>query len=386
MKLHTSPFVRAAGATALALGLVLSTQTAAAAAPQTAAPVSPAQTAAMQSAFGLTATEVAGLITAEAEAAEVEAGLRTRLGTAFGGAVFDIDTRELTVQVTDRAVFGTVRSAGAVPQLVGNGEAGLSAIIADLDAAGDTAAASVHGWYADTARDRVVIEVDPGRGADAERLITQAGVDAGAVLIEEAADRPQLHTDLVGGDPYYFQDGGSWYVCSIGFGVEGGYVTAGHCGDTGTDTWYDVPGTQQIGTVAGSVFPRQDSAWVQITSSGFTSTALVGSNSGPVTVTGSQEAPVGASVCRSGRTTGWHCGVIEAKDQTVRYPRGQHVHGLTRTSACAEGGDSGGPFVSGTQAQGVTSGGSGDCTSGGTTYYQPVNPILERWNLTLLTG
>jgi streptogrisin C len=52
---------------------------------------------------------------------------------------------------------------------------------------------------------------------------------------------------------------------------------------------------------------------------------------------------------------------------------------------CAEPGDSGGPFVSGTQAQGVTSGGSGDCTSGGTTFFQPVNPILSDFGLTLKT-
>lgn len=34
----------------------------------------------------------------------------------------------------------------------------------------------------------------------------------------------------------------------------------------------------------------------------------------------------------------------------------------------------------------MTSGGSGDCTSGGTTYFQPVNPILQEFGVTLLTG
>jgi streptogrisin C len=33
----------------------------------------------------------------------------------------------------------------------------------------------------------------------------------------------------------------------------------------------------------------------------------------------------------------------------------------------------------------VTSGGSGDCTSGGTTYFQPINPILNAYGLTLIT-
>jgi streptogrisin C len=93
---------------------------------------------------------------------------------------------------------------------------------------------------------------------------------------------------------------------------------------------------------------------------------------------------VGAAICRSGSTTGTRCGVIQAKNQTVNYPEGA-VTGLTRTNVCAEGGDSGGPWLSGDQAQGVTSGGSGNCTTGGTTFFQPLNEILATNNLTLVT-
>nr|WP_308167771.1 trypsin-like serine protease [Catellatospora tritici] len=53
---------------------------------------------------------------------------------------------------------------------------------------------------------------------------------------------------------------------------------------------------------------------------------------------------------------------------------------------CAEPGDSGGSLIAGSQAQGVTSGGSGNCTSGGTTYFQPVNEILQAFSLTLMTS
>ena len=67
----------------------------------------------------------------------------------------------------------------------------------------------------------------------------------------------------------------------------------------------------------------------------------------------------------------------------MTYPQGT-VTGLTRTNVCAEPGDSGGSFISGSQAQGVTSGGSGNCTSGGTTYFQPVNEILSAYGLTLV--
>lgn len=109
------------------------------------------------------------------------------------------------------------------------------------------------------------------------------------------------------------------------------------------------------------------------------------SGSTTVRVAGSSESAVGASICRSGSTTGWRCGTVQAKNQTVRYPQGA-VTGMTRTNACAEPGDSGGSWLSGTQAQGVTSGGSGNCSSGGTTYFQPVNEILSAYGLRLVTS
>ena len=100
---------------------------------------------------------------------------------------------------------------------------------------------------------------------------------------------------------------------------------------------------------------------------------------------GSREAPVGATVCRSRSTTGWHCGTIQAKHASVRYPQGL-ITGVTQTDVCAEPGDFGGSWLTGNQAQGVTSGGSGDCTDGATTYFQPVNEILFRYGLHLITA
>jgi streptogrisin C len=110
-----------------------------------------------------------------------------------------------------------------------------------------------------------------------------------------------------------------------------------------------------------------------------------GSGGANITVRGSTQASVGSSICRSGSTTGYRCGTIQQHNATVRYAQGT-VTGLTRTSACAEPGDSGGSFISGSQAQGVTSGGSGNCSVGGTTYHQPVNEILSVYGLTLRTG
>ncbi|MGW3965856.1 trypsin-like serine protease [Amycolatopsis sp. NPDC005003] len=44
---------------------------------------------------------------------------------------------------------------------------------------------------------------------------------------------------------------------------------------------------------------------------------------------------------------------------------------------CAEGGDSGGPlFTRDGAAIGITSGGSGNCRTGGVTFFQPVTTAL----------
>jgi len=104
-----------------------------------------------------------------------------------------------------------------------------------------------------------------------------------------------------------------------------------------------------------------------------------------VTITGSTEAAVGASVCKYGATTGWQCGTIQGKNQTITFPEGT-LTGLTRTNVCTEPGDTGGPFVSGTQAQGVLVAGSGNCSSGGTSYFLPVNRVLSMYGLTILAG
>ncbi|CAM3969627.1 S1 family peptidase [Streptomyces albus] len=175
--------------------------------------------------------------------------------------------------------------------------------------------------------------------------------------------------------------------CSIGFsvkrGTQGGFVTAGHCGTVGTSTsGYN---QQAQGTFQGSTFPGRDYAWVATNSNWTPRPTVNGYGRGDVTVAGSTQAPVGASVCRSGSTTGWHCGVVEQHNTSVTYPQGT-VSGVTRTTVCAEPGDSGGSFISGDQAQGMTSGGSGNCSSGGTTFFYPVNPALQAYGLTLVTN
>jgi streptogrisin C len=105
---------------------------------------------------------------------------------------------------------------------------------------------------------------------------------------------------------------------------------------------------------------------------------------GQYTVRGSAETPVGGSVCLVDQALGHRCGLVTAKNQTVHFSGGT-ITGLTRTNLCMSA-RSAVAFVSGDQAQGIPLGATGSCTSGGVSYFQPVNPLLSAYGLALVTG
>ncbi|MDX8031460.1 S1 family peptidase [Lentzea sp. BCCO 10_0856] len=331
--------------------------------------------AAMQRDLGLDAEQAAERLRQESAAAVLQRVVEGFAGDDFGGAWFDASTGKLVVGVTDAAKTDRLRRLGAEPRTVANKASDLDSAKAKLDAS--KAPAEVTGWFVDTRANTVTVTVKRGQAEVAKSFAEKAGTLAKVVETDEA---PRLLKDVRGGDAYYINNAGR---CSVGFAVEGGFVSAGHCGSAGDS----VNGVDRsaMGTFEKSSFPGNDYSWVR-TNSAWTTTAKVNHYGGAdVIVSGNTESAVGASICRSGSTTGWHCGTVSAKNQTVNYQEGS-VSGLTRTNVCAEPGDSGGSWVSGTQAQGVTSGGSGDCTSGGTTYFQPVNEILSAYGLKLVTG
>jgi len=339
---------------------------------------SPEMLAAMQRDLGLSADQARARLAKEDLASRMATKLETQLGEDFGGAWLS-DTQELVVGVTDPDHAAVLRDLGVHPVLVTHSQAELDTVKEQLDQAARPDHRQITGWYVDVTDNTVVVLATPGSEAAAAEFIEASGVEADAVVVEVSEEQPRTLYDVRGGDAYY--PGNS--RCSIGFAVTGGFVTAGHCGGVGTTT----RGYNQVsqGTVRGSSFPGNDYGWVQVNSNWTPRPWVNNYSGGNVTVAGSQEAAIGASVCRSGSTTGWRCGTIQAKNQTVNYAQGA-VYGLTRTNACAEPGDSGGSWLSGQQAQGVTSGGSGNCTYGGTTYFQPVNEILQVYGLTLTTS
>ncbi|WP_406358604.1 alpha-lytic protease prodomain-containing protein [Streptomyces hirsutus] len=333
--------------------------------------------------LGLTSAQASARPANEAEAGARAGVLRNALGDRFAGAwVRGAASEELNVATTDSKDVAAIEAQGAKAVVVARSLADLRAAKEELDAAAaarDTADTPL--WYVDVPANRLVVQARAVSAGAA--FVKAAGVDDQDVTILVSTVRPRLLQDITGGDAYYINDTAR---CSVGFSAtedaQQGFVTAGHCGDRGdTTTGFDQ--TAQ-GTFQDSVFPGRDMAWVGANDT-WTATPGVRAQDGQeVQVTGSVEALVGASVCRSGSTTGWHCGTIQQHDTSVSYAEGT-VDGVTRTTVCAEPGDSGGPYVAGAQAQGVTSGGSGDCTRGGTTFYQPVNPILADFGLTLTT-
>ncbi len=352
----------------------------AAPADSTEAPASAALLTAMQRDFGLTEGEAVARLADEKAATALEPKAQRAAGSAFGGSWFDAKTGKLVVAVTNAAKAEAVRAAGADTRLVEHSAKQLDAAKARIDAL--PAPSGVSSWHVDPAASSVVVNVvaSEQRDNDVRSFVAKAR-EAGPVTVETTDEAPQTFAaGTVGGDPYYTGN----VRCSIGFSVHGGFVTAGHCGGAGQSVrgWDG----SAIGNFQGSSFPGDDYAWVNVANGWWTVPVVLGWGTvSDQLVRGSNEAPIGASICRSGSTTHWHCGNVLAKNETVNYSQGA-VHQMTKTSVCAEGGDSGGSFISGDQAQGVTSGGWGNCSGGGETWYQPVNEILNRYGLTLHTA
>lgn len=249
----------------------------------------------------------------------------------------------------------------------------------------------VHAWAVDVPTNSVLITVAPGHALRAADFVAASSIDAGMIRFEFSSfEAPSPFLNVVGGAEY--QSGGG--LCSIGFsvtrGATKGFATAGHCGGVGTQV--RLSGTL-VGSVQGQFYPGGDQAWANVRSTDTLFGQVTRYNGTVQRVLGRTAAPIGAAICRSGRTTGWRCGSVVSFNNTVNYGSG-NVSGLTRSTACAGQGDSGGSWITGAgQAQGVTSGGqlpggsNNNCgVASPITWFQPINPILSRFGLTLVLG
>ena len=272
----------------------------------------------------------------------------------------------LAVSGTNASAAPTAAAAPSAASL-----SGAASAVESLGVAGTS-------WAVDERTGKLRVFADSTVGeADLAAVRRATGRFAGAMTVERLDGR--LRTLLSGGDAIYTS---SWR-CSAGVNVQSGstyyFVTAGHCTD-GLPTWYTSSGlTTAVGPTTGTSFPGNDFGVVRYSNPAVPHPGTIGT----VDVTGTATAYVGQSVCRRGSTTGVRCGRVTALNATVNYGNGDVVYGLIQTNICAEPGDSGGPLYAGDKVIGILSGGSGNCTSGGTTFYQPIQEVLSAYGLTV---
>jgi len=295
--------------------------------------------------------------------------LAKALGSNSLGSYVD-SSGKLVVNVTDAASAATVRASGATPKLVAHSAAQLAGAPASLLTEHAVVGSS---WGVDPVANQVVLSIPAQAKGSAVTALKAAAKAAGSAARVETLSAPI--TPLISGGDAILVSGAR---CSLGFNVRNSagqnfFLTAGHCTNIGA-TWTTSSG-QLIGTRVATSFPGNDYGVVQYTGS-VTASGTVGSQD----ITSSGTPAVGSTVTRRGSTTGIHSGTVQQLNATVRYPQGT-VTGLIRTSVCAEPGDSGGSLYRGTVAFGLTSGGSGNCSTGGTTFFQPVTEPLSVFGL-----
>lgn len=310
-------------------------------------------------------------VPAEFVAANAAADVAAQLGDhQTAGTYLDQSTGQMVVNITDPADAAAVRAAGATPRVVTRSTAALERVTTALENAPTVTGTT---WSIDPLTNQVLVTADSTvSAADLDRIESVTDRFAGAARIERTPG--ELTTLVMGGDAIF--TGGA--RCSLGFNTLSGsntpyFITAGHCTNIGS-TW-TASGGALIGTRVVSSFPGNDYGVVRYTTS-ISRPGTVNLYPGTRDITGSGNAFVGQSVQRSGSTTGVHGGTVTATNATVNYPQGT-VSGLIRTSVCAEPGDSGGALFSGSTALGLTSGGSGNCTFGGTTFFEDVPEVLS---------
>ncbi|NUH36153.1 S1 family peptidase [Streptomyces samsunensis] len=312
-----------------------------------------------------------------ASAADIATRLASQLGEAFGGAYYDKDEQRVVVNVVgaNNNVNVQVKSAGAVVRNVENSTKSLQAAAKTLKTEATIPGTS---WSVDPKTNELRVTADSTvTGANWDTLeSTVKSLGAGMATLKKSTG--EFKPFVAGGDAIF----GGGARCSLGFNVttDSGapaFLTAGHCG-VAAEQWSDSQNGAAIGTVQDATFPGDgDFALVTYDDPNTEAPSAVNTGNQNVDIVGAAEATVGQQVQRMGSTTGLNDGSVTGLDATVNYPEGT-VSGLIQTDVCAEPGDSGGPlFNADGNAIGLTSGGSGDCTAGGETFFQPVTTALE---------
>ncbi|MFF3325712.1 S1 family peptidase [Streptomyces sp. NPDC002889] len=317
------------------------------------------------------------------QTADPTADVVSRLGTSrTAGSWMGADGRRV-VAVTDTDAAAQVQRTGADTRVV---RYSMNRLRSATEALREAPRVTGTAWAVDYASNQVVVQADSSvSAADWSRMSGVAERIGGFVHMERTAGT--FTTRLNGAAPIF----AGVSRCSAGFNVTDGQnsfvLTAGHCGPVGTTWFADGQGTAKLGTTVASSFPGKDFSLVRYENGeSVQNVGIVDIGEGRgIRIVGAADPFVGQKVFRSGSTTGFRTGEVTALNATVNYPEGT-VTGLIQTTVCAEGGDSGGPMFAQGLALGVTSGGNGDCTTGGVTYFQPATKAMAALGVRLAGG
>ncbi|MFE0425912.1 S1 family peptidase, partial [Streptomyces sp. NPDC058953] len=232
-------------------------------------------------------------------------------------------------------------------------------------------------WLTDAKSGKVVVTADSTVSkAEIAKIKKSAGASADALVIKRT---PGKFSRLIAGGEAITSAG---VRCSLGFNVVNSArtqfaLTAGHC-TKGRPSW-------NIGTaVPGwTVFPVYDHGVIQHSNPAASDGRVYLYNGTYRDIINAANPVLGQRIERSGSTTGYRTGTVTGLNATVNYGGGQLVYNTIQTNACAQPGDSGGSLFSGNTAHGLLSGGSGNCTVGGITFYEPVLRPLSLYGLSV---
>ncbi|GAA1674368.1 S1 family peptidase [Kribbella sp. NPDC056951] len=323
---------------------------------------------------------------------------------SLDGAFFNAD-RQLVVNVHSAKAAQVAREHGLAPRSVARGEKALAKLQTQVQALADKSGSlQVQSIGADLPTDRLQVVLQPGKqSAKTVALVKQLKAIPG-VDVSTNNTTLAMTADVIGGQIMDLVPGTN---CSLGFsgtrnGGDNVMLSAGHCVE-GNPMVQNRSGVR-LGAGVASRFrtgsPSVDMGLMDIDSNNVGRGYIDNRNGQTTRVTGSSKAPVGSTICKAGNTTGWTCGSITQYNLTVNYGGAggsvTRTSGLARSTVCTEGGDSGGAYISGTTAQGMTSGGPSDghdCgwnqggnATGSYSFYQPVVDAAQYYGVTLTLG
>lgn len=345
--------------------------------------------------YDLNETEATARISKEQVASDIYRRVLSLELEGYAGSWFDGE--ELNVATSSRFDSEQIIEAGAIPVEVQFSLEDLEQKLSELkESVQDFSSARV-----DYAKNSIVIGLNDAGHVRQQAAIDRVIQEGFRVEFEDVGEIYPSSGPVRGGDgtrnlSWAQQHGGSW-PCSVGVSVEGGFLTAGHCGATNNSIGNAT--SAPLGTTFRSTWyesTQMDAGWVATLPGWSPGPTINGYSDGVIGVaakwSGMNSTPVGTTVCRYGQSSGgpW-CGTVAVIGETIwsGSTQGGYLPGMTRvTGSCTSDGDSGGPFLSaGAQAQGTNFGGNPNtCPGTGLVWFLPVVSSLSELNKIMLTA